>query len=78
MAYEFQIFKCPRGCALTFWTINDLYAHHFDQHEQPLPQMVHRPLVPPPPSGGVAATALELVRAGLITPMRNGTRGHEG
>ncbi|HEX6827136.1 MAG TPA: hypothetical protein VF077_12535 [Nitrospiraceae bacterium] len=77
MAYAFQIFTCKHGCPDTFWTVNELYAHHFEQHERPLPAVVHRPTVPPPPPGGVAPTALEIARAGFEAVKLNGTRSHK-
>jgi hypothetical protein len=35
---EIQIIKCPRGCAYTFQTRDEMLNHHVATHERPLPE----------------------------------------
>lgn len=74
MAYELQIFKCPHGGPDTFWTLGELYTHHLDHHERPLPGLDHVPHVLAPPVGGVPPTACEIARAGHAAVLTHGTR----
>ena len=35
---EFQLLPCwEKGCARTFYTQNELFEHHLEAHEKPLP-----------------------------------------